>query len=79
MREETKQQVREIYAGAARFSGAIIAVIAVWSIVLAVMQFLNQEPFGGSLLIAIFAGTMAAVLLSARAEDPESLKRRRHD
>lgn len=74
-----KQQVREIYAGVARLSGAIIAVVAAWSAVSAIMRFLNQEPFGGSLIIAIFAGAMAAILLSARAENPASLKSRSPD
>jgi len=72
MRNETKRQVQELYAGVARISGAIIAAVAVWFAISVVVRSLNQEPFGGELLIAIFAGFMAALLISARAEKPPS-------
>ncbi len=79
MRKETKQQVQELYAGVARFSGAVIAVVAVWFAVSVVVRLLNQEPFGGELLIAIFAGLMAAVLISARAEKPPNSPSRKQN
>ena len=70
MREETKRQVHELYAGVARFSGAVIGIVAAWFAVLVVIRVVNQEPFGGELLISIFMGAMAFVLLSARASKP---------
>jgi hypothetical protein len=79
MREETKRQVREFYAKASRFSGAVIAVVAAWFAVLLVMRLLTQEPFGEELMMMIFAGIMAAVLLSARAEDPQKSKSQKPD
>lgn len=74
MREETKRQVREFFAKTSRFSGAVIAVVAAWFAVLFVTRLLTQEPFGEELLIMVFLGLMAVVLLSARAEDPSNFK-----
>ncbi len=79
MREETKRQVREFYAKISRFSGAVIAVVAVWFAVLLVTRLLTQEPFGEELMMMIFTGLMAAVLLSARAEDPQKSKSQKPD
>ncbi len=79
MREETKQQVQEFYAGAARFSGTIIAIVATLSAVFAVKNMVTREPFGAQLLGAVFFGLMAAALVTARAEDPSKMKDRNQD
>jgi hypothetical protein len=70
MRDETKRQVQEFYAGAARFSGTIIAIVAALFAVFAIKNMVTQEPFGAQFLGAIFFGLMAAALITARAEDP---------
>jgi cadmium resistance protein CadD (predicted permease) len=75
MREEAKRQVQEAYAGAARFSGTVIAIVAALFAVFAIKNMVSQEPFGGQLLGAVFLGLMAAVLITARAgkpSDPQS-------
>ena len=79
MREETKQQVQEFYAGAARISGTVIAVVAAWLAISAIKDYLREEPFGGHLLGAVFLGLMAAVLITARAENPSKSQSKNQD
>jgi len=79
MREETKRQVQEAYAGAARFSGTVIAIVAALFAVFAVKNMVSQEPFGGQLLGAVFLGLMAAVLITARAEKPSNSQSQNRD
>jgi hypothetical protein len=68
MHEETKLQIREFYAKASRFSGAVIAIVAICSAGWFVTKLLTQEPFGEALMTTVFTGLMAAVLLGARSE-----------
>ena len=70
MRKGMKRQVNELYAGAARFSGAVVALVAAWFTILAVRDMLSGDPFGGELLGAVVLGLMATVLITARAEKP---------
>ena len=79
MREETKRQIREFYAKTSRFSGAVIALIALWYAGLFVTRLLTQKPAGEALLVMLFAGLMAAALLGVRAENPHKSNSKKPD
>jgi TRAP-type C4-dicarboxylate transport system permease small subunit len=75
MKDETRKQVHEFYAGLARLLGFICAVIALWSGGLVVTRLLSAigaegQPIGGALLAMLFSGVVALLLLSVRAERP---------
>ena len=75
MEDTTKKQIREIYAWAARLSGAVSAIFAVWIggvIVVRLFSASNGEamPIGGALLAMSFCIVMALLLLNVRAERP---------
>ena len=60
----------DFFTTMARVSGAFTAIIAAWAAVQVPVHAFNQEPYGGDLLGAIFAGIMATVLLGVRDEEP---------
>jgi len=75
MKEETKKQVRKFYAGVARLTGAVSAILAVWFggvIVVRLSSASNGEDqtVGGALLAMSFCIVMALLLLNVRAEKP---------
>ena len=53
----------------ARVSGAFLAIVSAGFATSVIVRLFNQQPFGEALLVAVIAGTMAAVLLSVRDED----------
>jgi hypothetical protein len=77
MKNETSKQVHEFYAGVARLTGFICAAIALWSggqIVIRLMSAIGgeREPIGGSLVVLLFSGAIALLLLNVKAEKPEN-------
>lgn len=79
MREKTKREALEAFAGIARLLGTISAIFAAWFAAKVVMRLLDQEPFGAQLLVAIFAGIAAAVLITVRADEPPGRQSRSQD
>lgn len=77
MKDETRKQIHEFYAGVARLLGFICAVIALWSGGLVVTRLFSAigsegEPIGGALLAMLFSGIVALFLLNVKAEKPRN-------
>ena len=70
VRDETKRQIAECYAGVARMTGYAALILALWSGFSVVKQLVNREPFGTELLSLVILGVMAALLMGARSEYP---------
>ncbi len=75
MKDDTRKQVHEFYAGLSRLLGFICAVIAIWSggkVMARLMSVFggDGQPIGGALLVMLFTGIMALLLLSVKAEKP---------
>ena len=75
MKEESKRQIREFYAGVARLTGAVSAVFAVWFGGTAVVRLFSTndvpaQPVIGTLPAMLFCLAVAFSLLSVRAERP---------
>ncbi len=77
MRDETKKQIEEFYAGLARLLGLVCAVIAIWFAGLVLVRLFSalsgeSEPIGGALLAMAFSGIVALLLLNVKAEKPRN-------
>lgn len=75
MKDETRRQVHEFYAGIACLLGFICAVIALWSGGLVVIRLSSAigsegQPIGGALLAMSFSGVAALLLLGVKVEKP---------
>ena len=69
----------DFFTAYARVSGAFLAIVAAGFAISAIVRLLNQEPFGEALLVAVFAGIMAALLLSVRDENSQDSQGPRQD
>jgi hypothetical protein len=61
-------KVGNLFIAIVRVGGAFMAIAAGGLAISAIVQMVNQEPFGAHLIGAIFAGIVAALGLSVRDE-----------
>jgi len=77
MKDETRKQVREFYAGVARLTGAVSAIFAIWygGVILARLFAIggdSSEPVGGAVVAMSIFVVLALLLLNVRAERPKN-------
>ncbi len=75
MKENTRKQVRDFYAGVARLTGAVSAMFAVWFGGVVIVRLFratgdSAQPVGGAILAMLICVAVALLLLSVRAERP---------